>query len=79
MEQGNYNVGDGNIGVSILTRGKPRVEPTVGDLLSMVVRKFQSSLEENPEWNPSRNSAKKLFLQFQSSLEENPEWNSRIK
>ncbi len=36
--------------VSILTRGKPRVEHKV---FSWILHrgKFQSSLEENPEWN----------------------------
>ncbi len=36
--------------------------------------KFQSSLEENPEWNATPN-ATTPFAMFQSSLEENPEWN----
>ncbi len=37
---------------------------------------FQSSLEENPEWNARVLVARVGDLQFQSSLEENPEWNS---
>ncbi len=41
----------------------------------MSSRLFQSSLEENPEWN---RLIKAILgaLEFQSSLEENPEWNS---
>ncbi len=84
--------------VSILTRGKPRVEPRCNRLKrrgqrfnphsrktpsgtrdnpspTLDTRQFQSSLEENPEWNVFEVEAE-LVLKFQSSLEENPEWNS---
>ncbi len=36
---------------------------------------FQSSLEENPEWNSVLIGLVAAFSLFQSSLEENPEWN----
>ncbi len=38
---------------------------------------FQSSLEENPEWNMPMIMRKDCKKMFQSSLEENPEWNPR--
>ena len=62
--------------VSILTRGKPRVERTVcGSTLRPLV--FQSSLEGNPEWNEGGELGEGEIAQFQSSLEGNPEWNDR--
>ncbi len=39
------------------------------------MERFQSSLEENPEWNMIMIAAKIMLMPFQSSLEENPEWN----
>ncbi len=37
--------------VSILTRGKPRVELELAISRIAKLHTFQSSLEENPEWN----------------------------
>ncbi len=64
--------------VSILTRGKPRVELRARGFLLPIQKLFQSSLEENPEWNSSARSSRLSAPWFQSSLEENPEWNLDI-
>ncbi len=85
--------------VSILTRGKPRVEPAGSNLQPGFgggfnphsrktpsgtyarvsprgfANEFQSSLEENPEWNLLSSRLISTAIWFQSSLEENPEWN----
>ena len=39
------------VSVSILTRGKPRVEPQPQPFSPYWLGRFQSSLEGNPEWN----------------------------
>ncbi len=64
----------GSASVSILTRGKPRVEQG-SSKNSELASGFQSSLEENPEWNGIFPPAFFDIGGFQSSLEENPEWN----
>ncbi len=64
--------------VSILTRGKPRVEQGMRTGEMEILAVFQSSLEENPEWNLLLQSSGAISKVFQSSLEENPEWNLRI-
>ncbi len=48
---GFFNTGKHQKPVSILTRGKPRVEPADCRERGFVPCWFQSSLEENPEWN----------------------------
>ncbi len=63
-----------NMRVSILTRGKPRVEQ-IPSYDPICLEEFQSSLEENPEWNPLPLIVVPPIPVFQSSLEENPEWN----
>ena len=57
--------------VSILTRGKPRVERKNG-LRWVWYSPFQSSLEGNPEWNRKPEWSRSRFVRFNPHSRETP-------
>ncbi len=65
-------------GVSILTRGKPRVEPKIFSRINRLMPSFNPHSRKTPSGTIGNDGVVETPFQFQSSLEENPEWNTTI-